>query len=330
MKIGLVDVDNLGKFPNLPLMKISAYHKAKGDSVEFANVFDHYDRIYSSKVFNREYFKEAFYVYNTDEMVFGGTGYAISVKNGIEVYNKGKDWDLPYEMEHMYPDYSLYPSLTKGKAFGFLTRGCPNCCPFCIVSKKEGVESKKVADLIEWWDGQKEIVLMDANILACKDREDLLMQLAKSNASVDYTQGLDARHITKDVAELLKQIKTKTFHFAFDLMKNEQAILNGLKIVREVINPDPRRSIVYILTNYNTTFEEDIYRIRKVQELGFRPDVRVYRKGTEPKITKWMARWSNNRFVYNSAPDFMDYMPRKDGKTMKQILEEGIDENHQS
>lgn len=136
MKIGLIDVDS-HNFPNLPLMKISAYHKAKGDQVEWCNLFEHYDRVYMSRVFDDMYTEDFNTVINADEIIKGGTGYDLKNK-------------LPDEIEHIYPDYSLYPELTKGTAFGFLTRGCPNNCPFCIVSKKEGLRSYKVADLSEF------------------------------------------------------------------------------------------------------------------------------------------------------------------------------------
>lgn len=322
MKIGLYDVDSKN-FPNLPLMKISAYHKSKGDTVEFINFLEHYDKVYVSKVFGDEYSQMDMTCINADEVVYGGTGFAIDIVDGKEVYQKEKDKTLPTEIEHMYPDYSLYPELTKNKAYGFLTRGCCNNCEFCIVSKKEGICSVKVADLSEWWNGQKEIILLDPNILACKKRKELLQQLIDSKAKVDFTQGLDARFVTPEIAEMLKQIKTKTYHLAFDFMRNEKQIIKGLKTFVDVVKPNPRNAIVYILTNFNTTFEEDYYRIKMVEKVGLTPDVRVYRKNTAPRLTRDLQRWCNNRFVYRTTPDFMDYVPRKDGRSIKQIYFSG-------
>lgn len=283
MKIGLYDVDS-HNFPNLPLMKISAWHKSQGDEVEWWFPMMHYDKVYVSKVFGDEYSQMDMTSISADEIVFGGTGFAITVEDGKEVYHKDRDKDLPYEIEHIYPDYSLYPELTKDKAYGFLTRGCCNNCSFCIVSQKEGMCSHKVADLSEWWRGQKEIILLDANILACKDRTSLLQSLIDSGATVDFTQGLDARFITPEIAEMLGKIKTKMYHFAFDFMKNEKAIVKGLKTFVDIVKPDERKCCVYVLTNYDTTFEEDIYRVRKLQELGLSPDVRIYRKNTAPLL----------------------------------------------
>ena len=318
MKIGLYDVDS-HNFPNLPLMKISAWHKSQGDEVELWFPMMHYDKVYVSKVFGDEYSQMDMTAINADEIVFGGTGFAITVEDGKEVYHKDRDKDLPYEIEHIYPDYSLYPELTKDKAYGFLTRGCCNNCSFCIVSKKEGMCSHKVADLSEWWRGQKEIILLDANILACKDRISLLQSLIDSGATVDFTQGLDARFITPEIAEMLGKIRTKMYHFAFDFMKNEKQIVKGLKTFVDIVKPDERKCCVYVLTNYDTTFEQDYYRIKKLQELGLSPDVRIYRKNTAPPITRDLQRWCNNRFIYRSGVDFYDYIPRADGKTIREI-----------
>lgn len=317
MKIGLYDVDG-HNFPSLPLMKISAWHKSQGDDVEMWCPIMHYDRVYVSKVFGDEYSQLSQFCINADEVIYGGTGFAISVENGKETYTAIKDQVLPEEIEHIYPDYSLYPELTKDTAFGFLTRGCPNNCPFCIVSKKEGRQSKRVATLQEFWRGQKNIKLLDANILACKDRLALLDELAESGALVDFTQGIDARFITKEVAEHLKKVKIKTVHFAFDLMENADAVVKGLKTYKEVCGGDDRKNIVYVLTNYNTTIEEDLWRIERIKECGMAPDVRIYRKPSAPKILRDLQRWCNNRLLYRTC-GFLDYVPRADGKTIKEL-----------
>ncbi len=325
MKIGLIDVDS-HNFPNLPLMKISAYYKAKGDTVEFVDFieqsnedFTPYEKVYVSKIFGQEYTSFLENPVKAKEIVYGGTGFAITIENGKEVYHKDRDKDLPYEIEHIYPDYSLYPQYCKNTAYGFLTRGCCNNCDFCLVSKKEGMCSRKVADLSEFWQGQKEIKLLDPNILACKNRKELLQQLIDSKAKIDFTQGLDARFITVEIAEMLKQIKVKMFHFAFDFIKNEKAIIKGLKTFVDVVNPAKEKCYVYVLTNYNTTFTEDYFRIKLIQACGLSPDVRIYRKDTAPQITRDLQRWCNNRRIYRSQPDFMKYVPRTDGKTIKQI-----------
>jgi hypothetical protein len=320
--IGLIDVDGGGKFPNLPIMKISAYHKARGDTVEWHNLLlgTPYDIVYMSKVFGREYTPDYPYYVNAYEIRKGGTGYAIRIEDEKEVFDERVHRNLPYEIEHMYPDYSLYPELTRNTAYGFLTRGCCNNCSFCIVSKKEGRCSHKVADLAEFWRGQRNIKLLDPNILACKDHMELLQQLVKSKAKVDFTQGLDARFINEDNVKLLKHMDISKIHFAFDSIQNEDQILKGLGMVKNETMIDDRDAIVYILVNYDTTIEQDLYRVQKVQEMGFSPDIRIYRKNSLPRphILRDLQRWANNRIIYRSCK-FMDYVPRSDGKTIRQL-----------
>lgn len=174
MRVGLIDVDG-HNFPNLPLMKISAYHKSRGDSVEwYEPLFSgHMDKVYMSKVFT--FTPDYPYCINADEIIKGGTGYS---------YPDGGE-ELPEEIEHIYPDYQLYKDAFPDTAYGFLTRGCPRGCDFCIVGKKEGRCARKVADLSEFWNGQKNIVLLDANMFACKEWKDLSVQLIESGAWVD-------------------------------------------------------------------------------------------------------------------------------------------------
>ena len=157
MKIGLIDVDG-HNFPNIPLMKLSAYHKQIGDAVDwyYPLISGHCDKVYMSKVFS--FTPDYQYFIDADEVIRGGSGYCITYEDGREVYRKDKDKNLPDEIEHIYPDYSIYHELTKDTAFGFLTRGCPRGCGFCHVANKEGKCSRKVADLSEFWNGQKNIV----------------------------------------------------------------------------------------------------------------------------------------------------------------------------
>ncbi len=315
-------MDDTG-YPNLALMKISAYHKQKGDDVELFLPLLHYDIVYVSKIFSDEYYPLKKEVINADKIIYGGTGFAISVVDGKEVYDKSKDVDLADEIEHQYPDYDLYPDKTQDMAYGFLTRGCSNNCSFCIVTEKEGNCSRKVADLSEFWRGQKNIKLLDPNLLACKDRLELLDQLAKSKAYVDFTQGLDARFITYEVAHKLKEIRCKSYHFAFDFMRNEEKIIQGLKIFHEIVQGKSKKAYVYVLTNYNTSFEEDMYRVKLIQSVGLDPDIRVYRKKTAPRITRDLQRWCNNRIIYRSQPDFFGYIPRKCGRTIAEMIRDG-------
>lgn len=217
-----------------------------------------------------------------------------------------------YEIEHMYPDYSLYPELTKDTAFGFLTRGCSRGCKFCHVAEKEGTISVKVADLYEFWRGQKNIVLCDPNILACRKWEELLGQLIESRAWVDINQGLDIRLMTKKKAEMLKQIKLKNLHFAWDRYEDKRIIVKKFKMFKEITGIDYRKIGVFVLCNFDTTFEQDLERIYTLRDLGTSPYVMLYNKDSIPKGHDYrrLQRWCNNRIIFNTIKRFEDYDPR--------------------
>lgn len=299
MKVGLIDVDG-HNYPNLALMKISAFHKAKGDTVEWWWGFGQYDRVYMSKVFDDSYTPDMPEPLNAKEVIRGGTGYGL--KN-----------QLPPEIERVCPDYSLYQELTKDTAYGFLTRGCPNNCPFCCVCEKEGRESHKVADLADWWQGQKNIVLMDPNLLACRDHMALLDQLAASGAWVDINQGLDARLLTPKNIEAIKRIKIKEIHFAWDLMKNSKRITKGLNLWKRYgkKNRHGKWGTVYVLTNFNTAMAENLYRIYTLDSMGFDPYVMIYDKPNAPQEIRYLQRWCNNKIIFRSCPRYEDYDPKR-------------------
>lgn len=301
-KIGLwTDSHN---FPSLPLMKLSAYHKAMGDEVEMYMPINQYDLVYASKVFSFTDDIDTDSVIQADEVKRGGTGYCISVKNGKEVFDNSKNTFLPREIEHIYPDYALYPQYKY--AVGFLTRGCPRNCGFCVVGEKEGLCSKQAADLNEFWRGQKEIKLLDPNILACKDYESLLKQLAESKAKVDFTQGLDIRLTNPDNIELLNKIKVTMLHFAWDNPKQDLTRYFRRFSEHTRIKSDIKKA-VYVLTNYNSTLEEDLYRIYTLRELGYNPYVMIYQKENAPKEIRRLQRWVNCRWIFRTVNKFEDY-----------------------
>lgn len=300
MKIGLIDVDG-HNFPNLSIMKLSTWHKQNGDQVEWYNPltgwYDIPDRVYMSKVFS--FSPDYPHPVNAKEIIRGGTGY----------YYPDGGAELPDEIGHIYPDYSLYPQYTNDTAYGFLTRGCPRGCGFCIVGGKEGRTSRKVADLSEFWRGQKNIVLLDQNITACREWQGLFQQLIDSKAWVDFSQGLDIRVMTDDKVEMLKHMKIKQVHFAWDNYSDRDKIIPQFRAFKEITGWDKRKMGVYVLTNYNSTHEEDLERIYTLRDMGYWPYVMVYDKNklSRGHITRKLQRWCNMRAVFETTPRFEDY-----------------------
>lgn len=312
MRIGLIDVDG-HNFPNLPLMKSSAWHKQQGDSVEWYIPIQHgfpnppLDRVYMSKVFS--FTPDYWDFVNAKEIIRGGSGYCIKSVNGKEVYHKENDSQLPYEVEHIYPDYSLYPELTNDTAYGFMSRGCPRGCDFCHVEAKEGRKAYKVADLSEFWRGQKNIVLLDPNPIACKEWKDILQQLIDSGAWVDFSQGVDIRLMTEEKAEMIKRIKTKNIHFAWDRYEDKNKIVPKLKMFKEYTGYDYRKLTVYMLCNFDTTFEQDLERVYLLRDLGYNPFVMLYDKEHIPTghKLKHLQRWVNNRIIFRTCEKFEEF-----------------------
>lgn len=308
MKIGLIDVDS-HNFPNLPLMKISAYHKRHGDSVEwYQPLFSgRMDRVYMSKVFG--FSSEYEYHIDADEVIKGGSGYCIETVSGKEIYHAENDMQLPPEIEHICPDYSLYPEYTKDTAYGFLTRGCPRGCEFCIVGDKEGRRSRKVADLSEFWHGQKNIKLLDPNMFACCEWPDLSEQLIDSEAWIDFTQGCDIRIMTEEMTGIIKKMKIKQIHFAWDRYEDKNKIIPKFRMFKELTGWDYRKMTVYVLTGYNTTIEQDLERIYALRDLGYSPYVMIYDKYKRKKKDTLVRvqRWVNSRYAFMACKYFEDY-----------------------
>lgn len=312
MTVGLIDVDlwSRGKctFPNLALMKIAAYHKGLGDQVKWYDEHNwYYDIVYVSKVFSEEYTKDYTGPIHAKKIVRGGSGYAIKVINGVEVYDKSKDPDLPQEIEHQYPYYPLYRRFgIKNTAYGFLSKGCPRGCDFCHVKDMQGKRVHTASPLYEFWKGQKNIVLLDPNLTASSCCIAHLNELAETGAYVDFSQGLDVRLLTDQKIEALNNVKYKMIHFAWDnpnedLKPHFERVSVGLQNFRK------QTCCVYILTNYNSTFEQDLYRVMTLRNLGYQPYVMIYRKKTAPAITRRLQRWCNFPALFWKYKTFSEY-----------------------
>ena len=304
MNVGLIDVDG-HHFPNLALMRISAWHKAQGDYVEWHNddMFHHYDRVYMSKVFS--FSKDIPEPVNADEVIQGGTGYAIFTEGGVERFDKTKHTDLPEEIEKMFPDYSIYPEFEF--AVSMTSRGCPRGCSFCHVGAKEGRCAVKVANVSDFWGGQKEIKVMDPNILAAREKEDLLRQYRDTGAELDFNQGLDIRLMTEGDLEIINQMRIKKIHFAWDNPKDDLEPRFRWYSQNAKKKPKGSYGMVYVLVNFNSTMEEDLHRIYTLRDLKYDPYVMVYNKASAPKEVRRLQRWCNNKIIFKSCKTFEEY-----------------------
>lgn len=308
MRIGLIDVDG-HNYPNLALMKISAWHKQQGDTVEWYEpmLSGHMDKVYMSKVFS--FSDDYLYHIDADEIIRGGTGYEIETVNGKENFNKEKAKTLPHEIEHIMPDYSIYD--IEDTAYGFMSRGCPRGCSFCHVEAKEGKKSYKVADLSEFWNGQKHIELLDPNTLACNEWKDILQQLIDSKARVNFNQGLDIRLMTEEKALMISRIKLDAIHFAWDRYEDKDIIQPKFEMFRKSSKVRPHNLQVYVLCGdkEQKILESDLERIYWLRKNGFAPYVMLYNKDSLPKghELKKLQRYVNNRFIFWKIDSFEEY-----------------------
>ena len=297
MKIGLFDIDS--KYHNLALMKLSAYHKQKGDETElYKPIFiKTYDRVYVSKIFTKFHINELYIPENFYRA--GGSGFDLERR-------------LPDEVEHLMPDYSLY---NLDYSLGFTTRGCIRNCGFCIVREKEG-NIREHAEVEEFLNPRSNIiVLLDNNFLALPSHIKKLQKYIDKGWRMDFNQGLDARLVNKENAKLLARIKYKEMmRFAWDNIKDEDEIIRGLELVIGA-GIRPRNITVYVLIGFDSTFEEDLYRIQILREIkdergSIKPYVMNYNNTLKSRKHKDFMRWVNNPWIFKSC-DWEEYKKGK-------------------
>lgn len=295
MRIRLIDIDS--KIPNLALMQLSAYHKSIGDEVGFD--ITNPDRVYISCVFSKNAgnARGVSTMYPDSEVIMGGSG--------IDIHSK-----IPEPAQKIKPDYTLYPN--SDSDLGFTTRGCIRKCSFCVVPEKEG-KIHRWQHISEFHqEGHKKVTLLDNNITADKDwffeNSNYLIQ---NNLKVNICQGMDIRILTDEIAEQLSKMKfiNNVINFAWDNPADEEKVLAGIDILKDAGVP-LRNVSFYVLTGYNTTFEEDKYRCNKLRELGTLCFVMQYKPN---KQTRQLARWANKRWIYKSVP-FAEYNPNYRGE----------------
>lgn len=283
MKVALIKID--GKNPNLALMKLSSFHKKRGDDVSVIDLSHmNFDRIYASTVF------------------VGGSGYDLKAK-------------LPDEIEHIMPDYDLFNT---DYNIGFTSRGCIRNCNFCLVRAKEGY-IKEHSALKEFVDDRfNKVIIMDGNFLASPKWKEKLQEMIDKKLKVNFSQGLDLRLINDEVMEMLSKVKYYTWkfdrrslHFAWDNIKDEKVILKGLETVLKYI--PPLHVMVYVLVGFDSTLDQDLYRLNKLIGFHVKPFVMVYNNKRDP-VLRHMARWINKNFY--EVCTWKEYCKKK-GVTLK-------------
>ena len=292
-------MDGHGNYPNLALMKISRHHKNLGDTVGWYTPFDEYDIVYMSKVFTftPEY---GYVINNAKEIVKGGTGYDVHK-------------ELPEEIDLLQPDYSIYPFIDNKTAYGFLTRGCPNRCKWCIVPEKEGAvyPYMDIDDIAI--DGRNHVILMDNNILASDYGLQQIEKMGSMNIRVDFNQGLDARLVTDETARSLAKLKwLRYIRFGCDTPRQVDECKRAMSLIDSYGYKGQ-----YFLYTIILDLEESYRRISEWRDRSWRatPHGQPYRDFNNPKqvIPQWqkdMARWADRKELYRSV-DFKDYSPRK-------------------
>ena len=255
MQVGLHDAEkdyfrHNKTFPNLALMKISAYHKSKGDQVEWWNPLYSYDRVYSSKVFDFTPTDP----YLPEDAIRGGTGY-----RDILICQQ-----LEPEIDAMYPDYTIYPDCDY--AIGYLTRGCIRNCPWCVVPKKEG----KIKPYRKWQDVVRQdtdkLVLMDNNILACDYGIGQLEDMIGSRYKLDINQGMDARLMTPEIADILSRLSwIRHIRFSCDQKSQIEPIKRTVELLKRY-GVRPYRIFIYILVTTNLEDAADRVEALKVHK----------------------------------------------------------------
>lgn len=293
VKIGLIDVDGHSGFPNLALMRLSGYHKGLGDTVDWWNGFEHYDRVYMSKVFT--FSPDIDTVIDADEVIRGGTGY--------------KDYgSLPPEVEATYPDYSIYPGFKS--AIGFLARGCIRNCPWCIVPRKEG----RIQPAATWREikrpDSREIVFMDNNVLACDHGLQQIENMGDQPVWVDFNQGLDARLITSEVAKLLSRLHWIRFvRMSCDAEGMVPVIRQAICYLKEA-GVAPSRFWCYVLVQDVETAHRIVMELDRMGVKPFAQPYRDYDGGEPTQEQRQFARWVNSRQLFNSC-SWVEYDRRR-------------------
>ncbi len=261
-KVLLVDVDC--KYPNIALMKLAGFYRSKGYLIEFRKLkYDFfnqrpkqkhvtiidaraYDKVFVSMIFTSN--RSKVFIINVlkcSEVEYGGTGYEIEKK-------------LPKEIDDFQEDYNIYPE-TKHTSYGFITRGCIRNCSFCFVPRKEGMihRYRQISEIFREDLGHTQIRFYDNNVLAHPDWKEILQEILDKKIKCAFSQGLDLRLLTEEMAEMLRRIRyISEYYFAFDDVRLMPVMIKKIPILEKHFRPWTCRFYIYCHPDMN--FEEDV------------------------------------------------------------------------
>jgi hypothetical protein len=270
MKIGLLNLE--WPLRNLALDKIRCYYESQRHHVEeyFPLAHSSYDKIYCSSIFSFTDKSEV-----PPGAICGGSGFSLKKK-------------LPKEIDAMKPRNN----------YGFCSRGCPRKCPWCVVPRKEG-KPRVEADLYDIWDGKsREVTFFDNNILALPEHFAYVCDQAQhEKVRIDFNQGLDWRLVSEDIMSIMARTKVQRYwRFSWDNIKEDPTpVLNQMKNVYRL------PICVYVLVGFNTTEDEDLYRVNTLKYHGMDVFAMNYNCQDNPRLKKF-CRWVNRPGIFKTVP----------------------------
>lgn len=300
MKILLVDADSRPEYANLVLMKLSAWMDIQGHEVTLIRgipstaPLEEFDEVYISTIFFQNRNRVEDYANQFENVKVGGSGWNLENK-------------LPEAIEHMMPDYDLYGF---NYSMGFTSRGCIRNCKFCVVPTKEG-RIHDNAPITEFL-AHDRVLILDNNFQASPKWRENMDFLIENKIKVNFNQGLDARLVTEEFAQALATVKCYNWkfkirgaHLAFDHVRIEKKLVKAIGLF-DAAGMAPKRFVIYILVGFDSTYEQDLYRIDKVIELGAVPYVMRYNQKDDSRL-RHLSRYINRKtYEWVDRDDYKD------------------------